>query len=397
MKHEPPTASIIEFTKALVQCRSCVDTDTCEAVVAIMHNWLQAEGASSELLYSGADNQCVGVAAEFDSGLPGRVLCLNACLDTAPVGDLATWSMLPFAGDTRNGRLYGRGAADSKVGAAIFAHIFIRCANGPNRLTKGKLQVVFDGDEHSGSFKGVKSYLDRFAKPDVVAIGYPGDGVINCGARGFLRLVATVHGIASHSGSRRDTQQNAIVNAAKLIEELHSRPLPRGLPPFEFGPKLSVTSISGGNGFSVVPDRCAFNIDFRLTPTFGRDAALDHVEQAVEVIRLSCAESRPILSVVGELPAYSIDERQPFVKCLTEAAHDVLGRPVSTGVCGPSNIGNYLSTVGIPAVCGFGVKYEACHAADEFLVVKSIAPTFEVYRRAVECYLLEENRRSFSR
>lgn len=397
MRNEAATASIIELTQALVRCRSCVGTDSCTAVVWLMKDWLEAKGVSCEILYSRLNAECVGVAAECESGVPGRILCLNACLDTAPVGDLEKWHVPAFNGEVRDGRLYGRGAADSKVGAAIFAHVFLQYSTGSRHLAKGKLHLIFDGDEHSGSFQGVKSYLHRFSRPDVVAIGYPGNKVINCGARGFLRLVIKVHGIASHSGGKSQDQQNAITNATKLIEELQSKRLPAGVAPFDFGPKMTVTSIRGGEGYSIVPDLCEFNIDFRLTPTFNRHAAMAHVDHALDQFRLRCAEAYPMVSMVGEVPAYSIEEGEPFVECLTEAAREVWGRSIPTGVCGPSNIGNVLAQEGIPAICGFGVDYAGCHASDEFVTVNSIGPTFEVYQTAVKKYLLEPEAKSKSR
>ena len=50
---------------------------------------------------------------------------------------------------------------------------------------------------------------------------------------------------------------------------------------------------------------------------------------------------------------------------------------------GPSNIANYLATLGIPALCGFGVRAEGIHAANERVAVDSIDPVYRIYLEAV--------------
>jgi succinyl-diaminopimelate desuccinylase len=53
-------------------------------------------------------------------------------------------------------------------------------------------------------------------------------------------------------------------------------------------------------------------------------------------------------------------------------------------VVGPSNIGNYLAGLGVPALCGFGVRGEGVHASDERVDLASIAPVWRIYRGALQ-------------
>jgi len=69
---------------------------------------------------------------------------------------------------------------------------------------------------------------------------------------------------------------------------------------FQFGPKLTVTQIHGGSGFSVVPDSCRIDVDIRLTPSFGADRALNLMEEV-------CSEIDREFPSVGEPEAEYLD------------------------------------------------------------------------------------------
>ena len=89
-------------------------------------------------------------------------------------------------------------------------------------------------------------------------IGYPGNYGVVVGARGFYRAKVTVYGTARHSGSSTFAGENAIEKAASFVQELVASSLPQEEPDssFPFGPKLTVTAVKGGNGYSMVPDHC---------------------------------------------------------------------------------------------------------------------------------------------
>jgi succinyl-diaminopimelate desuccinylase len=82
-------------------------------------------------------------------------------------------------------------------------------------------------------------------------------------------------------------------------------------------------------------------------------------------------------------PAYRVSDGHEIVRTLQETAESIFGRHIPTAVSGPSNIGNYLATLHIPAVCGFGVTYRNLHAADESIDVTSIEPVYQTYMRTL--------------
>lgn len=80
--------------------------------------------------------------------------------------------------------------------------------------------MCFDADEHTGRFKGIRTFFDRFPEVSAAMIGYPGQDAIRTGARGYWRGSITVYGVGQHSGSQRPPR-NAIIKAAELVRELN--------------------------------------------------------------------------------------------------------------------------------------------------------------------------------
>src|SRR4029453_13366566 len=95
----------------------------------------------------------------------------------------------------------------------------------------------------------------------------------------------------------RSETNNAVERAAAWVEDLTQRRRPR-LPSADktFGPppKLTVTAIHGGHGYSTLPDCCTVSIDVRLTPTFDRQAAVDLLEEAAQEFDRRWPAPRPI-------------------------------------------------------------------------------------------------------
>jgi succinyl-diaminopimelate desuccinylase len=88
--------------------------------------------------------------------------------------------------------------------------------------------LLFDLDEHTGAFTGIKRYLETVPDrlPAGAFIGYPGNDRIVIGGRGFTRARVRVHGVAAHSGSHSQQGVNAIARAAPVIAALSECALP---------------------------------------------------------------------------------------------------------------------------------------------------------------------------
>jgi len=383
--------SIVRLTRSLVRTASQGDVDSPSRVLARVADWLRTSAGLEPVTLQAARKdggraaRPVGVVTALGAAGDRRpALCLAACADTALIGDPRRWDYDPLSGHVHEGWLYGRGAADSKTGLAIFCHL-LRDLAPIARAADMNLVLLADGDEHSGAFGGVRALLDAYPTIRSMYIGYPGCDSIRIGARGFYRAEIAVRGRMVHSGASRDKGLNAAVLGSDLAVRIADAALPDDArEPFTMGPRIEVTGIRAGVGYSVVPDLCRINVDMRLTPDFRATQARGLLERIVREFE----EDRPGLPRVeiddGETwPDYHLEAGEPLVRGLKTGAERAFGRPVPLRVSGPSNVGNFLASRGIAATCGFGVDYENMHAPNERVRIDTILPVYRAYRDAV--------------
>jgi succinyl-diaminopimelate desuccinylase len=383
-----PLDSIVALVRALVRTPSRAGEDDLAPVAHCIESWFASRGVPHRVLRSDAGAP-LGVYAEVRGTRgSGPWTLLDATLDTAGFGALDSWRHPPTSALVDDGWLHGRGSGDSKAGVALFAHLLCELAAATDAVC-GRIGVLFDCDEHSGRFGGARAFFDRPLnegegppRPDGVVIGYPGMDAIITGCRGFLRARVRVHGVAAHSGSTQERGVNAVTRAAELCLALQALPLPGPSAAFALPAQLTITGIQGGGeGFSQVPDACELRVDMRLTPEFGDAAARAAVSEVLQRFDASGGAARArLIEWIDGWPAYQVPASHPLAAAMQQAAQQELRVDVPMRIVGPSNIGNYLASLGVPALCGFGVMAEGIHAANERIALDSLAPVYRTYR-----------------
>ena len=377
-------ADVVKLTRELVRVPSRGGIDSYDPVLETMAGWLADHGLACRRL-AGPDGAVVALTCEVSGGRSGPRYVLDACLDTAPFGDEAAWTYPPLSGEITDGWLHGRGSSDSKAGAAIFAHVAARLRETAGGFG-GSVVLLFDVDEHTGGFGGAKAYFEGPDAPervDGVMIGYPGLDHVVTGGRGVLRARMQVRAVAGHSGSSQ-AGAGAVAKAADLVRELRDVPLPgAAVPGFPLPARLTVTAISGGQGFSMVPDLCSVNVDIRLTPALDAPSAAALLTEAAAAIDAAWAGTPATsVEVTTRWPPYALPDSSPLRQALLQAAAQA-GLAPAAKVAGPSNIGNYLAGLGIAATAGFGVGYEGLHGTDERIRLDTIPVVQAAYHQAL--------------
>lgn len=268
---------------------------------------------------------------------------------------------------------------------AIFAHVLARLQAVHAQL-HGAVVLLLDVDEHTGAFGGAKAYFEGPGAPDRVdgvMIGYPGVEHVVTGGRGVLRARLHVHGVASHSGGRASTP-SAIAKAATLIGALGEAELPSTAgEDFPLPAKLTVTAITGGEGYSTVPDLCTLNVDVRLTPALDGQAAENLLRSTIAAVDVAWPGTQPThVEITTRWPAYRLGEGSAVKTALLRAAA-AAGLSTAPKIAGPSNIGNYLAGLGIEATAGFGVDHIGLHGTDERIRTASIPAIQAAYHHAL--------------
>ncbi|MBA3477507.1 MAG: M20/M25/M40 family metallo-hydrolase, partial [Lautropia sp.] len=225
----------------------------------------------------------------------GICIALNAHGDVVPPGE--GWSVPPYGGEIRDGRLYGRAAAVSKSDFATYAFAVraLEAVADPGRL-KGSVELHFTYDEEFGGEKGPAWLLARgLTRPDL-AIAASFSYAIITAHNGCLQFEVTVHGRMAHAAIP-ESGVDALQASVRILQALYACNLEyRQVTSRVAGighPYLNVGTISGGTNTNVVPGKVVFKIDRRCIPEEDPEA----VEAAVREVIASAAMALPEIRV----------------------------------------------------------------------------------------------------
>ena len=308
----------------------------------------------------------------------GPTILLTGHLDTVSPGDEEAWSVPPFSGEVREGRLYGRGAVDMK--GAIAAQV----AGAAQALAELRGTLLFAYVTHEETAEGLVlgRVLDRLPRPDLVVLGEPTDLRLGIGHRGRAVLRVEARGRTAHA-SMPELGDNAIQRLAIVLPKLLSLPLPRD--PMLGKATVTPVAISSSPGGPVVPDRCTVLLDRRLVRGERPDSVLSLYKELdlgvrVEIAREALtAYTGEVLEVEEFFPAWLMDPQDPWVQRAQAALGNVPLKVWRFSTDGVESCGRR----GIPTV-GYGPGDERlAHQPDEHLPLADLEAAVAGYRRLI--------------
>ena len=210
-----------------------------------------------------------------DPGLP--VLMLLAHLDTV------LQPMVPLAVKRIDGRVYGRGASDTKGSLAAMISAVERFASRDRRPT-----VVLAGVMDEEAFMtGSLALLDQIPKIDAAIVGEPTSLVPVRAHNGLVRFRIVVRGRSAHT-SRAHLGINAVTAAARVVLAIDERLRPRvaaRVHPLTGAALVTPSVIRGGSAVNLVPEWCEIEVDRRLAPGEDPQAALAEIDGLLDELR----------------------------------------------------------------------------------------------------------------
>jgi len=214
-------------------------------------------------------------------GDSGRWLGVDVHTDTVGVEHMAGD---PFDGRVENGRVYGRGAVDTKASLGVILAM-LEASQEQGIALPHNLIIAATVDEEAGA-TGAPAFASWLQEERIVIDQLLVAEPTLCrpvhGHKGVCRLTFQLHGVAAHS-SQPHLGKNAITAAAHLIlalEAEHQR-LQQISSPLG-APALTVSLIHGGQGINVVPDSCRVSVDRRLVVGEGATEMIDSLRSLAE-------------------------------------------------------------------------------------------------------------------
>lgn len=283
----------------------------------------------------------------------------------APHTDTIGASPEQFLPSTRSGRLYGRGACDTKGSVAAMLSALIQLTRSKQR--PAQTEIIFAGliDEENGQ-EGSRALAKIRMKADLAIVGEPTKLQIITAHKGSLWLDFQTKGKAAH-GAQPELGKNAVHEMSRIIDLLettYAEQLRHRKHPLLGNGTISVGVVHGGSQPNVVPNHCHALADRRTLPGETEASVLKEIQALIKSHSL-----KAIVSSVKQAPCLPLetDARLPLV----QQFFGVVGQTQPVGAnyfCDAS----VLAHTGIPSVVFGPGDIAQAHTVDEWISLKSL-------------------------
>jgi acetylornithine deacetylase len=351
----------------------------------VVERWMRSIGFSVRSVVPDAER----LAAAPESGLPllpydGRrslvgelpgagagVVVLNGHVDVVSAAPEEQWRFRPFDAVEKDGRLYGRGAADMKGGAvAMLLAIEAARSLGPLASTVVYQSVI----EEESTGNGTLAAGWAGPAPDAALIAEPTDGLVYVAAVGVIWARVTVSGDAGHALSV-DGQSNPVDTAYEVIaalrcleQKLNDERDPE-LADVERPYLLNVGALHAGDWPSTTPGKAELDIRLGIPRSMEPRIAQERVAAAVAAVAPGAIVEFRGLRAHG----YAFDPESHFVRLLRDCHEELHGAPPGVAAARATNdLRFFARPFEVPGAAVYGPAGGGIHGVDEWVDLASI-------------------------
>jgi len=364
--------SALELARELIARKSVTPADAgCQALLAsrLAKAGFQCEDASV--------NGVTNLWARRGNGHP--LLCFAGHTDVVPAGPLEQWHSDPFVPTVRDGKLYGRGAADMKSSIAAFvvaAEQFV--AERPGHAGSVALLITSDeeGPSVDGTVRVVEKLKQRGETIDYCIVGEPssssalGDTIRN-GRRGSLSGKLAVRGVQGHVAYPQ-LARNPIHELAPALAELAATSWDDGnevFPPTTW----QVSNVHAGTGVgNVIPGCLELEFNFRFSTASTEQSLKERFEAVLRKHRLDYA----LAWTLGGKPFLS--QRGKLVEVVSQAIKVHAGRAPELSTAGGTSDGRFIAEI-CPQIVELGPVNSSIHKLDEHIELGALEQLPKIY------------------
>ncbi len=379
----------IELSQALIRCPSVTPVDAgaqdvlehvLEGLGFTCHRLAFAEGGGAEVR-----NLYARIGGE------GPNFCFAGHTDVVPAGAEGDWSVGPFAAEIKDGRLYGRGAADMKTAIAAFTAAAARFLDTRGPQFGGSISLLITGDEEGDAVNGTVKVLDWLKDQnqviDACLVGEPtnsetlGDS-IRIGRRGSMNVVLTVVGTGGHAAYPQ-LADNPIPRLMTMLAAIIDTPLDEGTEHFPASQPV-VTSVDVGNPVTnVIPAAATALVNIRFNDLHSGESLEGLLRQRLDGLG---GDYDLGVRVSGEPFVVPPGRFSAIVAAAVEA---VTGRTPEFSTGGGTSDARFIKDH--CPVAEFGMINETAHKADENARLDDIRTLSDIYGAVLDRFFADKD------
>ncbi|WP_180953730.1 M20 family metallopeptidase [Bacillus sp. T33-2] len=379
---------VVQLTRELIKIKSVyrpgIEGGNEEKVARFVQQYLKDIGL--EVNYQEVVPGRPNIIAILDSGQPGKTLLFEGHTDVVTEGNLQSWNYDPFGAVIENGRIYGRGACDTKgnLAAAITA---VHTIKKSGVKFTGKILLCIPCDEEDMMI-GIKDFIRQGWAKDVngAIICEPEENQLCITQKGAIRAIIKTYGKMAH-GAMPLTGINPITRMARLITELEKLEQSEkdrvGQDPYLGWPSITPTilhaPVKGDSQINVMPDTCMAALDIRTIPGQDHEMLKQSIEAILGMLSKNDPDFKASFEVIEDRPWTETDRNDPLVKAVDSAYREITGKePIYNGVPGATD-GTFLHLAGVPILTTGAGDRHIPHHANEYVDIDELVETVHLY------------------
>jgi succinyl-diaminopimelate desuccinylase len=333
------------------------------------------------------------------AGSGAKHLTFAGHVDVVPAGEEAQWSHPPFAAETADGVLYGRGAVDMKSGVAAMISAAARFVGRRGADFGGRISFLVTGDEEGPAINGTAKLLawalangEQFSS---AIVGEPasrqtlGDQV-KIGRRGSFSATIEIEGRQGHAAYPH-LADNPLRGLATLADALLAEPLDAGTEHFEPS-SLELVSVDTGNrAWNVIPGRVTLRLNARYNDLWTQESLQVEIERrltlAADDHRHRPGAAEPIRWRLIAEPAVSdvfVTRDEALIELVSGAMQSVTGIAPALSTGGGTSDARFIKDY--CPVIEVGAVGTTMHQIDECVPLAEVESLTRIYEAILDAY-----------
>ena len=368
----------VRLTRDLIRCPSVTPAEG--GALDLLQGELTRMGfVCTRLPFGDGAARIDNLYARLGDGAPH--LAFAGHTDVVPAGNQAAWSYGPFAGEIKDGLIYGRGAADMKGGIAAFVAAVKRYLD-QNKLN-GSLSLIITGDEEADAVNGTVKMVDWLQQtdniPDFCLVGEPTNPsvlgqTIKNGRRGSLTCALSVTGRQGHVAYPH-LASNPVPALFAMLAPVNSAKLDGGTD--YFGPSTAeVTHLNIADPASnVIPDQAFAQFNIRFNTEHSTDSLQGWLDEHFS--RVAAQREVQYEARFWSNASPFITEASTHLDVVKAAVETVTGQRPELSTTGGTSDARFISRV--CPVAEFGLVGQTMHQVDEHVSLADIETLTDIY------------------